>query len=55
MHACAPCRFYTAKVTSIYSGMFEFWTSGTDHNVNPSTDNLRCVRAQEASRMGESC
>ena len=35
-HALSPCRFYTATVTSIYSGVFEFWTSGTDKNLDPA-------------------
>eukprot|EP00591_Stephanopyxis_turris_P012381 CAMPEP_0195531952 /NCGR_PEP_ID=MMETSP0794_2-20130614/36791_1 /TAXON_ID=515487 /ORGANISM="Stephanopyxis turris, Strain CCMP 815" /LENGTH=270 /DNA_ID=CAMNT_0040663953 /DNA_START=101 /DNA_END=910 /DNA_ORIENTATION=+ len=33
--------WYVAKLDSIYSGMFETWTTGTDANLDPSSTYLR--------------
>jgi hypothetical protein len=29
--------WYTAQLTGIYSGIFEVWSTGTDHNLDPSS------------------
>ena len=37
----ARARFYSAKITNMYSGVFELWNTGTDLNLDPSTDYIR--------------
>jgi hypothetical protein len=51
-HAFTVASFYVAKVTSIFSGMFELWTAGTDDNFEPSTAYLRCVVGVDSSDGG---
>ena len=46
--------WYTAQVDSIFSGVFEVWTTGTDVNLDPSSLYLREF-GQHPCTMSETC
>jgi hypothetical protein len=45
--------WYTAQLTGIYSGIFEVWSTGTDHNLDPSS--LCVVHGRELAACMPAC